>query len=100
MKSPRYLPLSTVLRFEPEARRRGVSVVARSARGFLTQYKQAGGNPARLSPYWRRRRDNFVKRHMAQAMVRGEELVDARGKLSRRHLALVMWAYSPVRGRL
>lgn len=100
MTSPRYLPLSTVLRFEPEARRRGVSVVARSARGFLAQYKQAGGNPARLSPYWRRRRDNFVKRHLAQAMVRGEELVDARGKLSRRHLALVMWAYSPVRGKL
>lgn len=38
-----YLPLSTVKKWESEAARRGVSEVARSSRGFLTAYKEAGG---------------------------------------------------------
>ena len=97
--SPRYLSLSTVLRFEPEARARGVSTVARSARGFLTQYKRAGGDPAKLTPYWRRRRDNFVARHVAQAKAHGEPWWRD-GEPTRRHLALIMWAYSPTPSKL
>lgn len=72
----------------------GVSVVARSPRGFLTAYRQAGGDPERLSPYWRNRRENFLKRHLAQVRAQGEPLYRD-GKPTRRHLALIAWAYSP-----
>lgn len=100
--SPRYLSLSKVEQYVDLARERGVSDVARSPRGFLTAYRKAGGRVGSLSDYWRNRRDNFVKRHMAQVRMRGEALYEKSGKYAgtptRRHLALIMWAYSPSRG--
>lgn len=90
----RFLPLSLVREFEGMARRRGVSKVARSARGFLTAYKRAGGRPERLPDVWLDKREAFIKRHMAQVRYRGEPLME-RGEPTRRHLALIMWAYSP-----
>lgn len=93
-----FLPLDVVERYVALAARRGVSEVARSPRGFLPQYREHGVRG--LDPWWRNRRENFVKRHMAQVSMRGEELFDADGQPSRRHLALIMWAYSPVPGRL
>lgn len=95
-----YLPLSVVKRYEPLARQLGVSRVARSPRGFLTAYKRAKGNPDRLSDAWDRKREGFIKRHMAQLIDRGEPLVDEDGEPTRRHLALIMWAYSPLGKRL
>lgn len=89
-----YLSLSAVNRHVSAARRLGVSEVARSSRGFLTAYRRAGGDPNRLSDYWANRRDNFVKRHMSQVKRRGEPLWES-GQPTRRHLALIMWAYSP-----
>ena len=84
-----FLALDTVLTYEAEARRRGVSKVARSKRGFLTAYKQAGGDPERLSAAWRSKREGFLARHLAQARKIHEKF--ALGKrLSRRHLALIM----------
>lgn len=91
---PRWMPLASVLRYEGEAAGRGVSKVARSARGFLTAYK-AAGTASRLDPYWRRRRRNFIARHLAQAQAHGEPWYDARGRLTRRALALIMWAFDP-----
>lgn len=89
-----FLPLSTVKVYEAEARRRGVSKVARSATGFLAAYKRAGGVPERLSEAWVRKREGFIARHMAEAQKNLESF--ALGKrLTRRHLALIMWAYSP-----
>lgn len=89
-----FLPLSTVKVYEAEARRRGVSKVARSATGFLAAYKRAGGVPERLSEAWIRKREGFIARHMAEAGKNLESF--ALGKrLTRRHLALIMWAYSP-----
>jgi hypothetical protein len=99
MTSPAWLRLSTIRHYEPLAEALGVSEVARSERGFLTAYRKAGGSPARLSEWWRNRRDNFVKRHMAQLKAHGEPLWVA-GLPTRRHLALIMWAYSPTPSKL
>ena len=90
-----FLPLSTIDRFVRLAARLKVSTVARGPKGFLTAYRAAGGNPSRLSAYWRRKREGFIARHMAQAIDRHESLFVAGGAPSRRHLALIMWAYSP-----
>jgi hypothetical protein len=94
LRSPPYLPLDVVERYVAEARDRGVSEVARSSRGFLEQYRRAGGDPGHLSEAWRSKRDAFVARHMAQARS-GHENLTGDGRPSRRHLALIMWAYSP-----
>ena len=94
-REPKWMPLSLAAKFEPMAKDRGVSAVARSKRGFFTQYKSVGGRYAQLDPWWRNRRNNFVKRHMAQVRAHGEKLVDSKGRPTRRHLALIMWAYSP-----
>ena len=91
-----YLPLPVVREYEGLARSRGVSKVARSARGFLAAYKRAGGDPDRLSDEWDRKREAFLARHAAQ--MRGEPLWEADGTPTRRHLALIVWAWSP--GRL
>jgi hypothetical protein len=89
-----YLSLSAIDKYVPRMRRLGVSEVARSGRGFLTAYRRAGGDPNRLSDDWRRKRENFIKRHMAQVKERGEKLWQD-GQPTRRHLALIAWAYSP-----
>ena len=101
MTKPRYkyLPLKLTLEVEPFAASRGVSDVARSQRGFMRAFEKAGSY-GKLDDYWRNRRDNFVARHMAQVKKRGEPLWEADGAPTRRHLALVMWAYSPDPERL
>ena len=99
MSSPRYLSLRLIDQYMSAARKLGVSVVARSPRGFMTAYRRAGGDPDRLSEHWARKRDNFVARHMAQVKAHGEPLWQD-GVPTRRHLALIMWAYSPSPARL
>lgn len=93
----RFLSLARIRQYEPLARRQKVSVVARSPRGFLTAYKRAGGRSAALSDEWKRKREAFIARHMAQ--LKGERKFVG-GKPTRRHLALIMWAYSPTPSRL
>lgn len=80
MKYP-LLPLKEVMKYVPLAEKEKVSEVARSPRGFLTQYKK--GN---LSEAWLLKRENFIKRHLAQYK---------KNPSLRRFLALVMWAYMP-----
>lgn len=94
--SHKFLALSVVETYVPLARQLGVSEVARSPRGFLTAYRRAGGKPQNLSPAWLAKREAFIARHMAQIEGRGEPLSRG-GEPSRRHLALIMWAYSPAR---
>jgi hypothetical protein len=94
-----YLPLSLIDAYLPAMRNQRVSVVARSRVGFLAAYRRAGGDPERLSAYWRTRREGFVARHMAQVAKRHEPLFRD-GEPTRRHLALIAWAYSPQRSRL
>lgn len=96
---PNYLTLSVIDEYVPEMRRRGVSKIARSSRGFLAAYRRAGGRPGRLSDEWDVKRENFIKRHMAQVKNRGEALWKD-GMPTNRHLALIAWAYSPQASRL
>lgn len=97
--SHRYLPISTIARYESLAGKRGVSEVARGSGGFLPAYKRARSE-ARLSDDWRRKREAFIARHMAQVEQRFEPLWGSDGWPTRRHLALIMWAYSPAAGKL
>ena len=99
MPSPAYLPLDLCEAYVPLARKLGVSEVARSRAGFMGQYRRAQGDPNRLNDWWAQRRDNFVARHMAQVKARKEPLWRD-GMPTRRHLALIMWAYSPTPERL
>ncbi len=94
-----WLSLAVIRNWEPLMRELGVSVVARSPRGFLTAYKKAKGRPSQLSEEWVRKREGFLKRHLAQAAGR-EPWFDADGWPTRRHLALIAWAFSPVPGRI
>lgn len=94
-----WLPIGKVNWWTRLAARLGVSEVARSGRGFLAAYRRAGGNPNRLSDYWYFHREGFVARHMAQARKNREPFW--LGELpTRRHLALIMWAYSPTASRV
>jgi hypothetical protein len=91
-----FLSLKKIEMYEDQMERKGVSEVARSKRGFLTAYREAGGHPEALSPEWIARRDGFIARHMAQVIVNDEPLwLRSSGDPSRRHLALIAWAYSP-----
>lgn len=104
----KFLKLSVVLEYEPLAKALGVSKVARSARGFLAAYKKAKTKD-KLSKAWLTKRKNFIARHMAQLKKNKEPLwvplggALAKGSLkgkpsiipTKRHLALIMWAYSP-----
>jgi hypothetical protein len=98
MPKPKAMSLKAIRKYVPEMRRKGVSVVARSPRGFLTAYARAGGRMAHLTEWWRNRRLGFIKRHMAQVHKRREKLWKG-GKPSRRALALIAWAYMPRGGK-
>jgi len=95
----KFLPLSTIARYESLAKKRGVSEVARGPSGFLPVYKRAG-SAAKIPDYWKRKREGFIARHMAQVEERNEPLWSPDGWPSRRHLALIMWAYSPATSKL
>lgn len=86
MREYSYISLATIKQYEPEMRRLGVSVIARSPQGFLAAYKKAGGKLSRLSDYWRQKRSAFIARHLAQYRD---------NPTYRRKLALIAWAYMP-----
>jgi len=60
-----------------------VSEVARSKGQFLDQYKKYGSN---LPEEWMIKRENFIKRHLAQY---------EKNPTLRRQLALIAWGYKP-----
>jgi hypothetical protein len=84
--------------YESEAKRLGVSVVARGHRGFMREYAVAGSSKAmstRPLPTgvtggrtWGDKRQGFISRHMQQYR---------KNPTYRRFLALTMWAYKPGR---
>lgn len=96
MASYDYLPLSVIDKYIPLMKARKVAEVARSRRGFLSAYRRAKGKPNALSDQWDKKRTAFIKRHMAQVKKRKEKLWKD-GEPTRRHLALIAWAYSPSR---
>lgn len=93
-----WLDLDTVEAAIPAMEERDVSQVARSDRGFIAQYAAAEGDPDDLSDVWRDKRNAFLARHIAQASANGEPWW-RNGEPTRRHLALVAWAYSPTRAK-
>jgi hypothetical protein len=95
-----WLTLDEIEPFVPLMEKQGVSKVARSKRGFLTAYRKTKGHRKRLGSdpkfgqNWAQRRNNFVARHMGQITKRGEDLWRY-GNPTRRHMALIAWAYTP-----
>lgn len=88
MRNYQWLSLSEIRKYEPDMVRLKVSEVARSPRGFLSEFKRVGGNPQRLSEFWIRRRNAFVARFLAMYRIK---------PTFRIFLALVAWAYKPDR---
>lgn len=97
-----WLRLDTVEAAIPAMVSEGVSEVARSSRGFIQAYRRAGGRAEPLRTMrdpesgqtWWNKRNGFVARHLAQLEAEGGGW-EASGEPTRRHLALVAWAYSP-----
>lgn len=106
--NPSWLPLNEIEPWVPLMRAWGVSTVARGPRGFLPAYRRARGqqdamrsaSPRGRRESWWQRRNAFVARHMAQVKASGESLWLPNGYPTRRHLALIAWAYSPHRVKL
>ena len=74
-----------------------VSNVARSKSGFIQQYRKG------LTEEWKTKRINFIKRHLAKMKKDNEpRFITYKGKKipSRRHLALIAWAYSPIPSKI
>lgn len=94
-----FLPLRTIRAHLPDMEARRVSIVCRGPGGFLEAYRDANGDPARLPPWWHARREAFIARMHAQLMQRCEPLYDERGRPTRRHLALIAWAWTPDAGQ-
>jgi hypothetical protein len=96
-----YIRLHVLEQVERIAARQGVSDVARSPRGFVAAYKLASGDPYGMGrdtfsgQMWEERRSNFIKRHVEQARRRKEAFWTKTGQPTRRHLALMMWAFTP-----
>ncbi len=95
-----YLPLPLVTSFVPSMKLREVSEVARSPDGFVEAYAAAGGSAENLDSRWEATRNRVLAMHLAQARTRSEPLFNENGFPTRRHLALVAWAYSPCPARL
>lgn len=87
---PAWMSYADAARWEAEAAELGVSEVARGSGGFMRMYQRHGARlrnvPVSDTLTWGRKRDNFVRRHMAQYRSHPTR---------RRWLALVMWAYLP-----
>lgn len=101
MSKYNWLSYKQAAKWEPLAKKLGVSKVARGKGGFMRVYQSVGGDANKLKTImfknesWWNRRNNFVKRHMAQVKRNKESLFTSDGTPTRRHLALIMWAYSP-----
>jgi hypothetical protein len=91
----KFLTLATIQKFVPLMEKLRVSEVARAPDGFLSLYIGAQGHGSWLPVVWRAKRDGFIARHMAQLIANDEPLYDKEGMPTRRHLALIAWAYSP-----
>ena len=91
-KKYRWLSYSSAAKHIPEAKKKGVSKVARGRSGFMGVYKRAGSSKNMdkknysATQTWGQRRSAFIKRHMAQYR---------KNPTRRRWLALAMWAYKP-----
>jgi len=92
MAKYRWLSLRTAKKYLSEAKKKGVSKVARSKSGFFGTYQRAktASKMKKLKhksgQLWSVRRQNFLKRHLVQHKKKPTR---------RRCLAMIMWAYKP-----
>jgi hypothetical protein len=77
------LPLKEIEKFLPQIIKEQVSLVGRSPGGILSQFKKYGSN---LPPFWVNKRNNFIKRTLAQYR---------KNPTLRRKLALITWGFLP-----
>ena len=111
MREHKWMSLDDVLRAIPAIAAEEISQVARGVQhsdqtkeGFLEAYMAAEGSPKKMrkrdtgykSHPWSQRRRQFLSRHLAQISQGTEKLWDEKGEPTRRHLALVAWAYTPL----
>ena len=96
-----YMPLFKIKDFEPSMKKQGVSIVSRT-KGFLKRLKKVNGRYERMGyvsrnhyEKWLQRRENFIKRHLAQVEKRDESLYDVKGLPSRRTLMFYSWGFDP-----
>jgi len=73
---------------------RGQKAVVRSARALLRRYEKAEGDPELIPEPLVRRRNNLVKKNLAQAAFRKEPWWK-NGQPTKRHFRMAAWAYSP-----
>ena len=88
-----FLPVEAVETLVPTAKEIGISEIARSPKGFVPAYL-AARDPDKLTAKWHRIRENFIRRNVEAAAAKGESWW-VLNVPTKRHLALVMWAYSP-----
>jgi hypothetical protein len=90
IKSYRFMPLASVLKYVPEMQRLGVSEVARSRNGFIGAYKRAGSSEY-LSESWKIKRNAFIAR-----MFKSYKINQKKGlKVTRQRLSLIAWGFNP-----
>ena len=84
--SPAMVKIKHVEQYVPAASRLGVSVIARSRRGFVPAYRRyhKGHMAAETWCRWLRRRSGFLARHLAQYNKKPTH---------RRWLSMMMWAF-------
>ena len=93
MRDYKIMPLSEILKYEDEMKKKKVSDVARSSTGFLGQYKKHktfNNFKDRQVPNgnidWEEKRKGFIARHYAQYKKNPTE---------RRRLAMIAWGFLP-----
>lgn len=113
----KWMTLDDANRAEPAAAEQAVSEVARGIvpstvtdHGFMEVYRMVDGDPEEMhnvmatdNSTWAERRYQFVARHLAQGKEHKRKTGDnpwwRDGEPTRRHLGLMMWAYTPTPAR-
>lgn len=90
-----FLPLRFVERWVVAAREENVAEARKGSGSFLAAYRRAKGRPERLTENWHEARERFLKKEIAAIKLSGEHLFDRKGRPTRRHLSMILWAFSP-----
>jgi hypothetical protein len=88
-----FMRLAAVKKLLLLARKHGVAEAATGPGGFVAAFAKAKGKPEKLSASWKKRRNAFLRAQLATAKEKGETLSLKKGHITRRSIALAMWAY-------
>ena len=90
-----FLPLRFVERWVKAAKEENIAEARKGNASFLAAYRRAKGRPERLTENWHEARERFLKKEIAAIKLSGEHLFDRKGRPTRRHLSMILWAFSP-----